>query len=82
MRIEPFELERIQSIWENRVEINLAESGVHPVSLAELRAMGLDLDALERRPLGYIQTNGSVELREAIARMYPGAAADRRRTSS
>ena len=36
MKLERFALERFQSIWENRVAWNLAESGVHPLRVAEL----------------------------------------------
>ena len=36
MRFVPFELERWQSTWENRVRFNLSESGVHPLSIQEL----------------------------------------------
>ncbi len=69
----PFELERMMSKWENVVEYNLTESGVHPLTLAELvddpdsRA---DLMATE---LNYPQTNGIGPLRERIAALYPGA---------
>ncbi|MGH9707467.1 MAG: hypothetical protein ACRD5R_11980, partial [Candidatus Acidiferrales bacterium] len=28
MRINPFDLERWQSVWENNVELNISESGV------------------------------------------------------
>lgn len=76
MKFEPFELERIQSIWEHQVEINLSESGIHPVSLGDVRAMGLDMEQFERTPLGYIQTNGTKELRQGIAQLYPGATPD------
>src|SRR3972149_6878048 len=31
VKIEPFEMERMQSTWENVVEINLSESGVEPI---------------------------------------------------
>jgi hypothetical protein len=41
MKIPPFELERNQSLWENIVEYNVSESGVHPLSLAELFTMTL-----------------------------------------
>jgi aspartate/methionine/tyrosine aminotransferase len=73
MRIQPFELERWQSIWENKVELNISESGVEPLTVHELVE---DPDALERilnQRLGYPQTNGSEELRARIAEMYPGA---------
>jgi aspartate/methionine/tyrosine aminotransferase len=73
MRIEPFALERYQSIWENRVAWNLSESGVHPLRLAELVETAEGLDAVLQVELGYPQTNGTPELREAIASMYPGA---------
>ena len=36
MKFEPFELERIQSLNENRVDVNLGESGIDPMSLKEL----------------------------------------------
>ena len=32
----PFAMERWQSTYENRVELNLSESGVDPLTLAEL----------------------------------------------
>jgi aspartate/methionine/tyrosine aminotransferase len=71
MKIETFELERRQSLWENLVEYNLTESGVHPYTLSEL----LEKDEIEKLlsiRLGYGQTNGSVELRETISDLYPG----------
>ena len=32
MKFEEFELERNQSLFENKVDYNLSESGVHPLS--------------------------------------------------
>ena len=75
MRIEPFALERFQSIWENRVAWNVSESGVHPLRVTELVDTPALNDALLQETLGYPQTNGTVALREAIAAMYPGASA-------
>jgi aspartate/methionine/tyrosine aminotransferase len=72
MQIEIFELERVQSLWENRVEFNLTESGVHPYTLNELLEEK-DVAALADLRLGYGQTNGSIVLRESIAALYPGA---------
>ncbi len=68
-----FVMERWQSHYENRVEHNLAESGVQPVTLAELQELaGVDPgDTM----LGYGHTDGSPLLRERIAAMYPGAEA-------
>ena len=76
MKIVDFDLERGQSLWENEVDWNLSESGVHPVDLRGLAEMGLDLAEIETTPLGYIQTNGSPELRRTLAEQYPGASAD------
>jgi len=75
MKIEIFELERTQSLWENRVQHNLTESGIHPYTLKEL----LDEKEIERLlsvRLGYGQTNGPIELREAISSLYPGTDPD------
>jgi len=36
MRIPNFEMERMQSTWENLVEYDMSESGVRPVTLREL----------------------------------------------
>ena len=74
MDIERFELERWQSIHEHDVEINLSESGMHPVRLRELVDVA-DLDDLLGQELGYTQTNGTVQLRERVAALYDGASA-------
>jgi len=67
-------MERFQSTYENQVEYNLSESGVHPLKASEL-LVGGDPD-FSNRSLGYVQTNGTVELRKKIAAIYPGADAD------
>ncbi len=36
MQIPRFELERYQSVWEDKVTLNIAESGVDPLSTSEL----------------------------------------------
>jgi hypothetical protein len=76
MKIEVFEMERMQSTWENVVEYDLSESGVLPVSLRELVEMGFDLDWALDTPLTYSQGNGTPELREGLAKLYPGAGVD------
>ena len=74
---QTFDLERIMSDWEQVVEYNLSESGAHPVKVRELIAHDPDiLDRMLDTELGYGYANGSPELREAIARYYPGATAD------
>jgi aspartate/methionine/tyrosine aminotransferase len=76
VKLEPFEMERMQSTWENLVELDMSESGVRPVSLREMAEMGLDLDSILAMPLGYSQSNGTIALRENLAAIYPGATAD------
>ncbi|HTZ73904.1 MAG TPA: aminotransferase class I/II-fold pyridoxal phosphate-dependent enzyme [Candidatus Aquilonibacter sp.] len=76
MQIKPFELERWQSIWENQVELNISESGVHPLTTAELVGDPAILAKILEIPQVYPQTNGSEELRSRIAEMYPGAKAE------
>ncbi len=75
-KLEPFAMERLQSTWENRVEWNVSESGVHPLRVEELVDDADAFAALMSQALGYPQTNGTVELRSAIAAMYPGATPD------
>jgi aspartate/methionine/tyrosine aminotransferase len=72
MNIETFVLERTQSLYENEVEINLTESGVEPLTLAELLSPE-ELAELMQVRLGYNHTEGTPELRRAIASWYPGA---------
>ena len=73
----PFDLERWQGDWENRVTHNLAESGVHPLSLGELLEItDTDPAALHDVRLGYGETTGNEVLRTAIAGLYPGADLD------
>ena len=73
MKIEPFELERWQSVWENKVELNISESGVHPLTTAELVPDVEQLKKILNVQQLYPQTNGSEELRTRIAELYPGA---------
>jgi len=75
MRIPIFELERVQSIYENTVEYNLTESGFHPYTLNEL----LDPEEvanLADTVLGYGQTNGAIPLRGLISDLYPNQSID------
>jgi aspartate/methionine/tyrosine aminotransferase len=72
---ETFLLERNQSLYENAVEINLTESGVEPLTLAELLTPE-ELAELSQVRLGYNYTEGVPELRRAIAAWYDGASED------
>src|SRR5262249_20192547 len=76
MKIETFEMERLQSVWENVVDCDLSESGTRAVSLQELIDWGFDFQSLVSQPLSYSQSNGTIALREALARLYPGTTPD------
>ncbi len=65
MRVPEFHLERFQSLHEHNVAINLAESGVDPLTAADLLEEG-EVEALLAIPLGYAQTDGPMVLRERI----------------
>lgn len=75
MQIRPFELERWQSIWEHKVELNISESGVLPLTTRELVEDEEELRKILETRQGYPQTNGSEELRSRIAELYMGATA-------
>ncbi len=75
MRFTQFDMERWQSTYEHRVRFNLSESGVHPLTLGGLLELA-GLDGLDDVRLGYGQSNGSDELRAAIAALHPGAGDD------
>ena len=71
MKFPSFDLERIQSIYENSVEVNLTESGIEPLSLKELMNPR-ELEELLNLPLGYGYTQGSPLLRKRISNLYDG----------
>lgn len=74
MSFQPFAMERWQSTYEHDVRFNLSESGVEPLTLAELIDLaGLDADAVLGTLLEYNPSNGSPALRRRIAAMYSGA---------
>jgi aspartate/methionine/tyrosine aminotransferase len=74
VQFDTFLMERNQTLFENGVEINLTESGVHPCTIEEILP-GDEAQALLRQPLGYGWTDGRPDLRTAIASWYPGASA-------
>jgi aspartate/methionine/tyrosine aminotransferase len=70
----PFNLEYTQSIWEQKVDFNLTESGVHPIRLDQLLGENGELVAeLLGTEINYPHVNGNPELRQNIANLYPGA---------
>lgn len=69
----PFQMERWQSTYEHRVDYNLSESGVHPLTVGELLSYAGGSVDLSDVGLGYSQSNGTDELRALIASLHPGA---------
>src|SRR3989442_1250327 len=70
MNFSRFALERWQSTYENSVEYNLSESGVHPLTLGEIC---IDQEDLARCRLGYGVSNGTERFRSLVASLYKGA---------
>ena len=74
MTFTPFNLEYTQSLWEQQVDINLTESGVHPIRLDDLLADDEGMLAqLLQTEINYPHVNGIPSLRENIADLYDGA---------
>ena len=76
-QFQPFVMERMMSQFEQEVDYNLSESGVHPMQLKELLANHPDiLNHLLNTELNYPHVNGIPELRENIASLYNNAGPD------
>ena len=75
-KFQPFVMERLLSKWENQVEYNLSESGVHPATVRELIPEPEQVEQLLSTEFVYSQANGIPELRERIAALYPGATSE------
>ncbi|MEW5747819.1 MAG: aminotransferase class I/II-fold pyridoxal phosphate-dependent enzyme [Candidatus Thermoplasmatota archaeon] len=73
MKVELFEMERWQSMYERVVDYELSESGVHALKIEEL--LGGEKAAKEflQLPLGYPHADGTPGLRAAVAATYKGA---------
>lgn len=72
MKFDIFQMERNQTLFENEVEINLTESGVHPWAIEDILPPS-EMQDLLKLPLGYGWTDGRPDLRANIASWYPGA---------
>ncbi|MGE0040134.1 MAG: aminotransferase class I/II-fold pyridoxal phosphate-dependent enzyme [Vicinamibacterales bacterium] len=72
MPFEPFALEQFQSQWERTVDLNLADSSVKCLQTREWLTPD-DEAALLDTGLFYPEVNGTTELRDRIAALYPGA---------
>src|SRR5689334_22748572 len=76
VKVETFALERWMSTWEVKVDYDIAESGIYPMTVNEVLDL---LPAAERDQtlaslldlrLGYTEARGTQRLRETIAATY------------
>jgi aspartate/methionine/tyrosine aminotransferase len=74
--IEPFAMERYQSLYWHLVEYDLSESGVLPMTIRDLLGPLADAEAFLASALGYPLSEGSHETRANIAQWYPDATAE------
>ncbi len=72
----PFALEQWQSEHEQNVDINIADSGVRPLTIRELLELAGDPSGFLDVELHYPEVNGSRRLRTLIAGLYDGVSAD------
>jgi aspartate/methionine/tyrosine aminotransferase len=82
MAYETFELERWMTTWELDVDCDIAESGILPLSMADVMELispeareALQRDLMEL-PLSYSEARGTKALREILASTYARASAD------
>jgi len=74
--LDLFSMERYQSLYWHLVDYDLSESGVLPLTVAELLRHADDPDSFLDVKLGYPLSEGSLETRTNIADWYPGATAE------
>ena len=73
MKFPRFDMERMQSVWEHKVNYDLSESGVEALTLAEITR---DPKELMKTRLGYAEGMGRDATRTLIAGIHPGHDAD------
>jgi aspartate/methionine/tyrosine aminotransferase len=76
VNLDPFSMERYQSLYWHQVDFDLSESGVLPMTIRELLGPAADAEAFMFTTLGYPLSEGSHETRESIATWYPAATAE------
>jgi aspartate/methionine/tyrosine aminotransferase len=78
MKLKPFALERWFGKYEFTVRYNIAESCIKPFTVSELEEIcRCDLLRTEEiSNLGYTDSRGAYELRDAVSKLYPGRTTD------
>lgn len=70
MKIDQFVMERTQCLFENEVEFNLSESGVMPLTIAEILPTEEAQAGLLQAGLSYPHSTGRESLRQSIAEFH------------
>ena len=74
---QPFVLEQWMSLFEQKVDYNLTESGAHPISVGDLLGGEAErVQSLLATELGYPHVEGTPALRARIAALYDGATSE------
>lgn len=76
MKFETFELERNQSLYENVVDYNLSESGIHPLKISEILTSEEQKEILNLE-LSYGHTNGTKLLRKRVSDIYQSSISEK-----
>src|SRR5215213_1464049 len=82
VKVETFALERWMSTWETKVEFDIAESGIYPMTTREIidllpeRERESSLEELLDLRLGYTEARGTEALRSIIAETYAATSPD------
>lgn len=73
-QFQPFVMERMMTQFEQEVDYNLSESGVHPLLLSELLGDAPEMiEGLLATDLNYPHVSGIPELRQNISKLYDDA---------
>ena len=70
MKIEEFEMMRMQCLYERKVEFDLSETTVLPIRVSELLDREDDIERFIANELSYPESEGSQLFRERIAQFY------------
>jgi aspartate/methionine/tyrosine aminotransferase len=70
VKIETFEMTRMQCLYENEVEYDLSETTVQPLRLSELLYGSDEVERFLANQLSYPEADGSQLFRERIAQFY------------
>jgi aspartate/methionine/tyrosine aminotransferase len=73
VKIDEFQMERMQSLYWHDVDVDLSESGVLPMTIRDLLGPLADAETFLATKLGYPLSEGAEETRASIAAWYPGA---------